>query len=101
MYDDDYILKFYCRRCRLMDTMGGLMSQVPFLRFVIPKLSGYTDLMAILEKLWEFLGDEIIVHEKELPNNPPRDLIDTFLLKIITEEKNADNTTDTIYTRTP
>lgn len=74
-----------------MDTMGGIVSQMPFLRFVIPELSGYNDLMRILQKLWSFLDDEISIHEKRLSGSQPEDLIDAFLLEISTNngERNA------------
>ncbi|XP_076676988.1 methyl farnesoate epoxidase isoform X2 [Andrena cerasifolii] len=76
---------------RLMDTMGGIVSQMPFLRFVIPELSGYNELMRILQKLWSFLDDEISIHEKRLSGSQPEDLIDAFLLEISTNnvERNA------------
>ncbi|XP_043804422.1 methyl farnesoate epoxidase-like isoform X2 [Apis laboriosa] len=67
---------------RLMDTMGGIISQMPFLRFIIPELSGYNNLMKILRKLWNFLDEEINNHEKHLSGNQPQDLIEAFLLEI-------------------
>ncbi|XP_012286716.1 methyl farnesoate epoxidase [Orussus abietinus] len=79
---------------RLMDTMGGIMSYMPFLRYVIPELSGFKELMYILEKLWSFLSDEISAHERKLPESQPGDLIDAFLLEI---PKNQG--TDSIFTR--
>lgn len=62
--------------------MGGIVSQMPFLRFIIPELSGYNDLMRILQKLWNFLDEEINNHEKRLSDKKPQDLIDAFLLEI-------------------
>ncbi|KOX69409.1 hypothetical protein WN51_05572 [Melipona quadrifasciata] len=78
---------------RLMDTMGGIVSQMPFLRFVIPELSGYNELMRILQKLWSFLDEEINIHEKQLPENQPQDLIDAFLLEIKNTERKLINNT--------
>lgn len=78
-----------------MDTVGGVISQIPFLRFVIPQLSGYNELMRILQGLWGFIDDEIKIHEEELSGDEPRDLIDAFLLKI---HKNNENE-DTIFDR--
>lgn len=72
------------------------MSQMPFLRFVIPKLSGYNEIMSILINLWSFLDKEIEIHEKELQSDSqPRDLIDAFLLEV---HKNNENE-DTIFDR--
>lgn len=79
-----------------MNIMGGVISQMPFLRFVIPGLSGYNELMSILKNLWNFLDEEIKIHEKELrSDSQPRDLIDAFLLEI---HKNNENE-DTIFDR--
>ncbi|XP_028050883.2 methyl farnesoate epoxidase [Monomorium pharaonis] len=80
---------------RLMDTLGGVISQLPFLRFVMPELSGYNELMRILHGLWGFIDDEIKIHEKELSGDQPRDLIDAFLLEM---RKNNENK-DTIFDR--
>ncbi|KAL0099679.1 hypothetical protein PUN28_019820 [Cardiocondyla obscurior] len=77
---------------RLMDTLGGVISQMPFLRYVIPELSGYNELMRILENLWSFVDEEIKIHEAELFNYQPRDLIDAFLLEISKNYENEDTT---------
>lgn len=81
---------------RLMDTMGGIVSQMPFLRFIIPELSGYNDLMRILQKLWNFLDEEIDVHEKQLSRNQPQNLIEAFLLEISSKSSERD---DSIFNR--
>ncbi|XP_018308006.1 methyl farnesoate epoxidase isoform X2 [Mycetomoellerius zeteki] len=78
----------------LMDTMGGVVSQMPFLRFVIPELSGYKELMKILENLWLFLDEEIKIHERELFNDSSCDLIDAFLLEIRKNDENEDTIFD-------
>ncbi|KMQ94445.1 putative cytochrome p450 305a1-like protein [Lasius niger] len=80
---------------RLMDPLGGVMSQMPFLRFVIPELSGYNELMRILEKLWGFLDEEIKMHESEPSDNKPRDLIDAFL----SEMSNKSDDENTFFDR--
>lgn len=80
---------------RLMDPLGGVVSQMPFLRFVIPELSGYNELMRILEKLWGFLDEEIKMHESEPSDNKPRDLIDAFL----SEMSNKSDDENTFFDR--
>lgn len=77
-----------------MDILGGVMSQMPFLRFIIPEKSGYNELMRILEKLWSFLDEEIKMHESEPPDQS-RDLIDAFLFEI----SNKNDNEDTIFDR--
>lgn len=80
---------------RQTNTMGGILSQMPFLRFIIPQLSGYNELMRIHKNLLSFLDEEIKIHERELLDDQPRDLIDAFLLEI---RKNSE-TKDTIFNR--
>jgi len=77
-----------------MDTLGGVVSQMPFVRFVIPELSGYNELIRILKNLWRFLDEEIKIHERELSNDQPRDLIDAFLLEIRRNNENEDTIFD-------
>ncbi|KYM75653.1 hypothetical protein ALC53_13716 [Atta colombica] len=79
---------------KLLDTMGGVISQMPFLRFVIPELSGYKEMKEIIENLWRFLDEEVKIHERELSNDPPRDLIDAFLLEICKYDENEDTIFD-------
>lgn len=75
--------------------MGGILSQLPFLRFIIPQLSGYNELMRIHKDLWRFLDEEIKIHERELLDDQPCDLIDAFLLEI----RKNNETEDTIFDR--
>lgn len=79
-----------------MDTLGGIVSQMPFIRFVFPELSGYNKLIRILEKLWNFLDEEIKVHEMKL-SNQPHDLIDAFLLEISNKKEDKNTIFDREY----
>ncbi|EZA54254.1 hypothetical protein X777_06104, partial [Ooceraea biroi] len=72
---------------RLIDNMGGMVNLLPFLRFIAPQLSGYNDMIKVLTSLWNFLDEEIKMHEKHLTDEP-RDLIDAFLLEISKQEDN-------------
>jgi methyl farnesoate epoxidase/farnesoate epoxidase len=40
---------------RMIDTSGGLLNQMPFLRFIAPGWSGYTRLLLVLNRMWNFL----------------------------------------------
>jgi methyl farnesoate epoxidase/farnesoate epoxidase len=40
---------------RAIDASGGLLNQMPFLRFIAPVWSGYTRLLSVLNRLWSFL----------------------------------------------
>lgn len=89
--------------CRLTDTVGGVLSHMPFLRFVAPELLGYKSVMANLERLWAFIHDEITKHEANLPgvDDQPRDLIDAFLMEIRTHMKAGNADDETIFQRKP
>ena len=64
------------------------MSQIPILRFIIPDLSGYSQLMQVMEKLWRFIGDEIDKHEIKIREgcHKAENLIDALILEMINAE---------------
>ncbi|XP_014230693.1 methyl farnesoate epoxidase-like [Trichogramma pretiosum] len=84
---------------RTNDTMGGIISFMPFLRFIIPELSGYNHLVSTHEKLWGFLDEEIKLHEENLPTSQPRDLIDAFLMEIRDQTHSANREEQSIFDR--
>lgn len=74
-----YILMIYLSH-RSNDPLGGIISHLPFLRFIIPELSGYNHLISTLDKLWRFIGDEIDRQESILKiNQKPDNLIQAFI----------------------
>lgn len=40
---------------RLTDMSGGMLNQMPFLRHIAPDVSGYTQTVSVLTRMWEFL----------------------------------------------
>lgn len=50
------LLKIIHDAFRIVDMSGGLLNQMPFLRFISPGASGYTKLREVLDGMWEFLG---------------------------------------------
>lgn len=40
---------------RMLDMSGGILNQMPFVRFLAPKCSGYRDLQDILNEFYTFL----------------------------------------------
>jgi methyl farnesoate epoxidase/farnesoate epoxidase len=40
---------------RMIDMSGGLLNQMPFLRFIAPDCSGYNKLLTVLHRMWNFL----------------------------------------------
>lgn len=49
------LLKIIHDAFRLIDMSGGLLNQMPFLRYIIPDACGYTQIVDILTRMWEFL----------------------------------------------
>ncbi|XP_033223161.1 methyl farnesoate epoxidase-like [Belonocnema kinseyi] len=92
------ILNVVHKAFRLTDTLGGIVSLLPFLRFVIPELSGYKELLDNSQKLWEFIDEEIYSHEKDIKADQPRDLIDAFLMEI-KSQKGSSLQSDSIFNR--
>ncbi|XP_046828202.1 methyl farnesoate epoxidase-like [Vespa crabro] len=93
-YDDEKskeILETVHNSFRLTDTMGGLLSHMPFLRFIAPKWCNYDETMSLLRKQWKFIEEEITKHELELTDKEPRDLIEAFLLEIASRKGNDSN----------
>lgn len=41
---------------RVVDMSGGMLNQMPFLRFISPGAIGYNTLREVLDRMWEFLG---------------------------------------------
>lgn len=68
--------------------MGGLLSHMPFLRFIAPNWCNYNETMSLLRKQWKFIDEEITKHELDLTDGEPRDLIEAFLLEISSRKGN-------------
>lgn len=68
---------------------------MPFLRFIVPELSGYSSLMNVLAELWGFIDEEIESHVITLKlGQPAKSLIDAFLLHVYSSSgKNPSNIT--------
>ncbi|KAJ8867266.1 hypothetical protein PR048_031065 [Dryococelus australis] len=64
---------------RMLDMSGGLLNQMPFLRFLAPDRCGYRRLVHVLQRLWHFLRETVAEHRASLSLDHSRDLIDSFL----------------------
>lgn len=50
------LLKIIHDAFRVVDMSGGLLNQMPLIRFISPRASGYKKLREVLDAMWEFLG---------------------------------------------
>ncbi|XP_065208481.1 methyl farnesoate epoxidase-like [Planococcus citri] len=73
---------------RLLDMSGGPLNQMPFIRYVAPKKSGYTSIIAIIAELVDFLKDVVKKHQ-ELQGDS---FINTFLQEVNNNKSNKDST---------
>ncbi|XP_027842396.2 methyl farnesoate epoxidase-like [Aphis gossypii] len=70
---------------RMLDMSGGILNQMPFLRFLAPNSSGYKDIKQILVEFYTFLKESIDEHKYGI--NDQEDFIHAFLMEI---EKNKE-----------
>lgn len=75
-----------------IDMVGALFSHFPFLRFLAPNFSGYTQFKDIHKLLYSFLGQELENHKRNFKmENEPRDLMDVYLQAINSTEHRTDS----------
>ncbi|KAJ8716133.1 hypothetical protein PYW08_013418 [Mythimna loreyi] len=85
-YDlEDRKLSLLCdlimRLFRAVDMSGGILNFMPFVRHVLPGISGYKELSSIHKALHDFLRETIEQHQQSIDVNNPRDVIDSFLIE--------------------
>nr|XP_032520756.1 farnesoate epoxidase-like [Danaus plexippus plexippus] len=66
---------------KVADMSGGILNFLPFLRFIMPNLIGYTELKNIHNTLYDFLKNTIEEHKATIDVHKPRDVIDVFLIE--------------------
>lgn len=64
---------------RLTDMSGGILNQLPILRYIAPNFTKYNDIMNVINRMKEFLEETVDEHKKSICPNHARDLIDAFL----------------------
>lgn len=72
---------------------GGVLNQMPFLRFIAPNATGYNKIRFVLKRFEYFLSEVVIEHKKNL-GKEGNNLIDLFLL----EMNNRVNDKDSSFT---
>ncbi|XP_018325317.1 methyl farnesoate epoxidase-like [Agrilus planipennis] len=79
---------------RIVDFGGGIVNQLPFLRFVAPEYSGYKQSYAILKRTWQFLEEVIDEQKKTFSVTHSRGLIDAFLQQMTELQGQSDTFTE-------
>ncbi|CAD0200803.1 unnamed protein product [Chrysodeixis includens] len=66
---------------RATDMSGGILNYIPYIQYIAPDLSGYTEIKNIHVTIHGFLRETIQQHQQTLDVNNPRDVIDAFLIE--------------------
>ncbi|XP_050545535.1 probable cytochrome P450 305a1 isoform X2 [Daktulosphaira vitifoliae] len=89
---DSNIISLMSKRSAAFNMTGGLLSQIPWIRCIAPKKSGFKLIKDINQQLFSLISKIINEHKQSLTDNP-KDFIDMYLLKI--KKENNSNTTFT------
>lgn len=85
------LLSLLKERSKAFDMAGGILNQIPWLRFIMPEYSGYNCIRNLNAKLFE-LFQEIIYEHKRTLTSESRDFVDAYLHE--KEQSKTGNFTD-------
>ncbi|XP_065202918.1 probable cytochrome P450 305a1 isoform X2 [Planococcus citri] len=88
----DALLILLRERSKAFDMAGGLLNQLPWLRFIAPDYCGYTCIQSLNAKLFELFQGIISEHKKTITSET-RDFVDAYLHE--KESANPDTSTFT------
>lgn len=77
------------RRSQIFDMSGGILSKFPWLRFLIPEISGYKLLVTLNNELKNLLMETINEHKQQYVEGKEKDFIDAFLHEMFTQNKDS------------
>ncbi|KAL2721856.1 methyl farnesoate epoxidase-like [Vespula maculifrons] len=75
-------------------TIGGIINQLPFLRYILPRLTGYTQLQERQNRLWLYFKKIIMEHKETEMQNEPMNLIDIYLKEMQTRCSNLSSSSE-------
>ncbi|XP_011156577.1 methyl farnesoate epoxidase [Solenopsis invicta] len=71
---------------RNTNVTGGILTHLPFLRYIIPGLTGFTALNQRQTQMWHFIETEIARHKQTRTHGEFRDFIDVYLAEMDTKQ---------------
>lgn len=80
---------------RIIDMTGGFLNLFPWLRYILPNVSGYKPLVDAHSPIWTFLRE--VVHETEAkppPNGRPKSFIGSYLDELTTKANKSEEIHD-------
>lgn len=77
---------------RIIDMTGGMLNLFPWLRYIIPNLSGYKPLVDAHAPIWTFLREVVQETKAKSPNDRPKSFISSYLDELaIKSNQNEEN----------
>ncbi|XP_039315233.1 probable cytochrome P450 305a1 [Solenopsis invicta] len=73
-------------RSQQFDATGGILSAIPWIRYIAPEMSGYNTVVTLNKELKTFLMDTINEHKKRYIKGNESDFIDLFLQEMYESE---------------
>lgn len=75
---------------QIIDMSGGLLSQIPWIRFIAPDKSGYRKLVNTMQPLWDFLKENIddVIQDFDA-SHQPTNFIEGFCREMFARDKSA------------
>ncbi|XP_011056303.1 PREDICTED: probable cytochrome P450 305a1 [Acromyrmex echinatior] len=74
---------------RNTNVTGGILTHLPFLRYITPGLTGFTALNQRLTRMWQFIRTEITNHKQTRTHGEFRDFIDVYLEEMDTKQSSS------------
>ncbi|XP_054735523.1 probable cytochrome P450 305a1 [Anastrepha obliqua] len=88
------LLDMLNRRSKIFDVCGGVLTQMPWLRYFAPNWTGYNLICQLNQEMHAFFLEAINEHRKSMtPQNEESDLIYAYLREINERNADAENTT--------
>lgn len=87
------LLELLQKRSKAFDMCGGMLAQMPWLRFIAPERTGYNMICNLNKELHEFFMDHITEHKKNFSNNKiEHDVIYAYINEMKIREGTLNNT---------
>ncbi|XP_025265334.1 probable cytochrome P450 305a1 [Camponotus floridanus] len=80
------LLDLMTRRSQKFDMSGGILSSFPWLRFIVPEISGYKILVTLNNELKNLLMETINEHKQKYVEGKEKDFIDAFLHEMFAQQ---------------
>lgn len=86
-FDDPKLLTLMRKRSTAFDMAGGLLNQMPWIRYLAPIRTGYSLITDINQQLYSLISNNIAEHKRTITDTT-RDFIDAYLHQMKKEEIN-------------